>query len=292
MSRFSVNIMSFDRPEYLGQVLASIRWNDLIDCDIHLWQDNITNKFSGNTYGKAERVEECVSIFKALFPDGMVHLNQYNLGIGIMYHQAEEYSFLERNYQAAIFIEDDFVPSPDYIRVVTALHEQTKDNPKIGSLSAYGLDRFTTFEEQAKNEFVLEPAVPSWGFMLNKKQWEMREAFYRPYFDLIKEVDYRLKDDQSILDWQKSLGFDINCTSQDASHSIANTMAGQVRLITRTRNAIYVGAHGLHFSPEQYNAGYYGKDPVWHYGDDLIFQIPSKEELNLELQKIKSKGSA
>jgi hypothetical protein len=198
----------------------------------------------------------------------------------LQYDRAERFIFEKANYEAAIFIEDDFVPGPDYIKILKHLYRATRYRPKVGMVSAYGQDRFTSYEEQSRHEFTLVPSIPNWGFLISKERWLERQPHYQSYLDLVRNIDYSQRSDETLIPWIRERGFDVNSTSQDTAHCIAHNLAGHIRLMTITRNAVYIGAEGEHFSSAEYEAGYYGKDPVWKYERGLYFEVPRDKQID------------
>src|SRR5271165_512772 len=116
--------MSFNRPEFLEPVLASIvkqRFVNLDEHEMHLFQDGAVNRYSCVRYARDEDVECCVGLFKLYFPNGTVHRSPENIGVCENFLRAETYAFEQRGFECAWFFEDDLVLSPAYFRMMYTL---------------------------------------------------------------------------------------------------------------------------------------------------------------------------
>jgi len=278
-------LISFNRPNYLKQTLEALAKNT-VQLDTYLVQDGAVNKFSGRQCCLEDDIYKCVDHFYNFFPHGVSLASNQNVGMALQYDRAEEWCFKFNNYEAVIFIEDDFVPGPQYIEILLEIYKKTKNIKEIGTITAYGPDRFMMKEEQVVNEFSLEIATPSWGYLLSRNRWKERQPFYQSYLDLVKNVDYRERPQEDIIRWLKGNRFNMECSSQDAAHSVAMVLAGQVKLGTSTRNAYYIGRDGIHMDPIEFDNGYYGKDHMWKY-NSLDFIVPSQEWLGEQLRTIR-----
>ena len=286
-----INIFSFNRPKYLVQVLAGLKKNNLEGWDVILWQDGARNKFSNRAKALDEDIEACVFAFGMAFPKSVIaggHAHGENWGTGLTYRNAKEHTF--NQYELALFIEDDLVPSPQYLDILLKIHSQVKDNPRVAQVSAYGPDRLLTDKEQEIGAFSFEPCKPNWGYLLSKEQWLRRKDHLTGYWDLIKDCDYKERDHAAIENWMADQGYPIKSTSQDTADALAINKAGEVKLSTMTRNATYIGASGLNFTPEQFESGYYGKDRLWAYGDleNVQFRVPTDQQLEEMNRNIKA----
>lgn len=285
--RYVINVLSYNRPLYLAKVLHSLKLNDLTDCEVVLWQDGYI-KPGADTYDRTI-YDMCINTFKSIFPDSLVCSSNMNKGVGQMYREMKAWTF--ERFQVGIFLEDDLVLGKDYIAILKKLYTQTADNMHVGLITAYGPDRFVNDVEQETRSRELELGIPSWGYLLGKKQYLLRkDILENEYYPLLTNHTYKDRDHSSILEnYVRKNGFRINSTSQDTADTIAMIRSGQVKISTVTRNAHYIGAVGEHFSQAEFDSGYYGKDKLFQYDSIPEFNIPSTErllEINQALRKI------
>jgi hypothetical protein len=286
--KYAVNILSYNRPAYLQEVLYSLKLNDLTNCDIILWQDGYIRPESKSSID-ATAYDKCINTFKNIFPESLIISNTLNKGVGQMYRDMKDWTF--KRFQAGIFLEDDLVLGKNYISILKKLYSQTADNLQVGLITAYGPDRLVSDVEQATRSKELELGIPSWGYLLGKEQYLLRkDILENEYYPLINNQTYKHRDHNLILNkYVYPNGFKINSTSQDTADTIAMIRSGQIKLSTVTRNARYIGAVGEHFSQAEFDNGYYGKDKIFQYDSIPDFIIPSSNrlaEINSTLRKI------
>src|SRR5262245_34736804 len=65
-------VLSFNRPHYLRPTLESLRdQKPAIDQRrVHLFQDGAVNLYSGKRYADDEAIQQCIAVFKDVFPGG------------------------------------------------------------------------------------------------------------------------------------------------------------------------------------------------------------------------------
>ena len=173
IAKTPVAILSFNRPDYLDQTLRSLAAQSeesLAGREIHLFQDGMFNKFSGQTYGTEKTVLNNIALFSRLFPSGHAHVQELNLGIALQFDFIERYLFESREFEAAIFLEDDMVLSPLYLTVMDKMISVATTDESIGCVAAYG-DRRTTLTEQRAALSRIVAMEHRWGSALTKRQW-------------------------------------------------------------------------------------------------------------------------
>lgn len=123
-----INIFSFNRPHYLGQVIQGIKKNNLEGWDVVLWQDGANNPFSKKSHAGQEKIEACVECFALAFPNGIIAggyaQGNVNWGTGLTYMRAKEHTFSQ--YELALFIEDDLVPNHQYLDLLLKIMNRPK----------------------------------------------------------------------------------------------------------------------------------------------------------------------
>src|SRR6185437_6897622 len=108
-STLPVAILSYDRPQYLGPVLRSLRRQMRPGEPVTLFQDGAYNEHSARWKADPAAIDACVALFRAVFPWGEVHRSPVNLGIAGNYRRAETHCFVTRGAAQGLFLEDDLV---------------------------------------------------------------------------------------------------------------------------------------------------------------------------------------
>jgi hypothetical protein len=246
-----IAILSFDRPQLLREVLLSLA-PQVGQNPVFLFQDGARNIYSGRQAADPEVQQECIRAFREIFPHGTVFASEHNLGIAENYERAEREMFSVRNAPHALFLEDDLLLAPDFLQVTRMLLDLARQNPRIGSICAYG-NLWASAEEQSVRPRDLIHAHESWGFAMTRKAWLEEQPFRRQYLQLVRGQDYKLRDDAPIMDFYRQRGWQMSVTSQDGSRWIAAIELGKVRLTTFPCHARNIGRVGVHSVAEFYD---------------------------------------
>lgn len=281
--KLTIALLSFNRPRYLGRVLASLVPQLQPEDEVFLFQDGSFNPASNRKKADDRQIEQCVRIFEqstgsiiAKRCNVKVFRSSVNLGIAGNYRAAEQYVFETLNRKRALFLEDDLVLGPDFLHVTDKLLDLSEREPMIGYVSAYG-DLWASRRLQHERNGQLILMHENWGAALTKRSWLAQQKVREQYWSLIENVDYSFRDNERIVSFYKDLGFECNITSQDSSRWIACLMAGMVRLTTSTCNARYIGKIGEH-SKANYFRTYRFKDSRIFDGITVV-NMPNKSEL-------------
>lgn len=249
-------ILSFNRPNYLSEVLQSLRLQEEVDwsgISVHLFQDGEVNKFSGRTKAEKSSVDECCRLFKDNFPEGTVHRSKDNIGIALNFARAENFAFEEINSEFAIFLEDDLILSPFYIKTMLKLYALIKDRDDVGYFAAYGVHRASNADHlRFHNDLVA--LEHNWAFGLTKRQWSKSRPYIDQYLNLVKDVDYTERPHEKIRQLFASWGGAMAGSSQDVAKTLACYFTGSTKINTFAAFAKYIGETGVHFTPQHFKA--------------------------------------
>lgn len=254
MTKMPVAILAFNRPDYLERTLRSLAeqtQDTLAGREIHLFQDGGRNAISGNEYASKDLIRKNVETFASLFPAGVVHEQDENLGIARHFDFVEKYFFEERGFESAIFMEDDMVLSPVYLTVLERLMAQAATNEKIGYVAAYG-NHHASVAEQTRNLSKLVEMDHKWGFALTRRQWLRQRPLVDQYLEIVRDMDYQKRNSVKIIDWLLSIGWLPEGTSQDAVKDVAMWLSGATKLKTFSCYGKYIGKVGVHYRESQY----------------------------------------
>ncbi len=266
MNKPPVFVMSFNRPDYLSMFLESLKnqGQGLEDREIHLFQDNAVNRFSGKRRASDDVIRACIRAFLQHFPGGKCHIAPYNLGVCLNYERAEQYAFSRREFDVVYFFEDDLVLGPHYLGVMDAMAVEVKNRTHIAYFAAYG-DHLNDVDVQEDKKRSLISMHNNWGFGLTNNHWQEMRKFISPYIDMLMECDYAERPHSKIFEWYKSLGFGPEYSSQDAAKWTATTYLHRQRVSSLTCNAKYIGKTGLHMNPSMYDHIGYDKTQIFPY---------------------------
>jgi hypothetical protein len=254
MPAIPIVILAFNRPEYLTAVLSSLVQQASVDLskrDVFLFQDGAVNPFSSLTHCDPAAPAANVEIFKKFIPHGTPMLAPHNLGIALNFDRAERFVFEEFGADAAIFLEDDLVLGPYYLKTLEQLIGLALANERIAYVAAYGNHKAAA-EEQLRQRSALTLLGHIWGAGLTRRQWLRQKQYVDQYLDIVRTADYRRRDHDRIIDLFHSWGLGVPGTSQDIAKTHAAILCGTVKVNTYACFGHYIGESGSHFNPAMF----------------------------------------
>lgn len=276
--RHPIAILSYNRPHYLREVLVSLAAQSLAfdPADVHLFQDGYRSRFGGPAVDETLK-DECVAVFRTLFPEGVVHASDVNLGIALHFDKAERFFFEERGVDCAVFLEDDLILGPDYLAALDQLIDFALGEDLVAYVAAYG-DHRASLETQCADPAAIIPMQHKWGFALTKRQWLRQREILEGYLAIVREREYAKRDVKRISAYFRTLGYDLPASSQDAAKDIASMVLGTAKVMTRACFGRYIGQEGVHFSKELFTE--LGFDKAVEFSGPLpTFRMPDRDTL-------------
>ncbi|MDR0533622.1 MAG: hypothetical protein LBH01_06685 [Verrucomicrobiales bacterium] len=278
----AVVIFSFNRPRYLEQTLRSLEANSLEGLDFYLYQDGAINQFSGRTAADQSDITASIDLWnEAKLPNKHLIQKEYNVGIGIAQYEAKVFLFDEMKYDRVMFFEDDMVVSKYYVHLLQIMLAQFQDETRVGAVMCHG--GVPKLFEEVEFQKLLPQVRPSfdnfWAWATWRDRWETIRPTFDKYYEFIKNVDYRKRPTNQILNFYIRQGANINVTSQDAAMCYAFVSHGYGCLNTMVHRGIYIGAVGEHMYPEKYKIlGYSVIDQVDYEQDKTLDKFEGYSE--------------
>jgi hypothetical protein len=126
-----------------------------------------------------------------------------------------------------------------------------------------------------------------WGWAMWNNRWQKIKPAFLEYYKFIKDVDYKRKPRMEIIAFYIEQGFNIKVTSQDAAIYYALTKNNLVTLGSYIHRGKYIGAKGLHMSPEEFRRIGYEKISLVDFEEDAKIErfIGYDEKAFLACQK-------
>lgn len=288
---YPIAILSFDRPDYLRPVLKSLAAQTSTKDRVILFQDGVWNRFSQRSKADQRNIDRCIALFLKFFPGGEVHRSPENLGIAWNYERAEKHMFEMMAADSCLFLEDDLVLTPNYLDAIDQLLEMARSNERIGYVSAYG-DMWASPAQQRDNAAGLIPMHENWGAALTRRSWLAERPFRLDYLELVRDIDYSLRNHDRIRRFYAARGWQTRITSQDSARWIACLERSAVRLTTRACHAKYIGERGEHFTPEIFKTSGFARTRVYK-GEMARLNPPSDLDIAqwLETETARFKGN-
>jgi len=249
-----IALLSFNRPDYLRQVLASLLAQpDIAQREIFLFQDGDRHEDSNVAYAKPEQIKACIGLFREAFPRGHVLAARSNLGVAENMLRAERLFFEDLGADCGYFFEDDLVLSPRYLATLDRMREAAGASGEVGYFACYG-NLQADAETQRRDAAILRPMAQLWGFGLFRDHWEAMQPELVEYYDFVCGRDYRRRPHAEILKLYRDRGVLVGASSQDDVKKALTYALGRVALNTTLVHARYIGEVGLHSNPDQYRS--------------------------------------
>jgi hypothetical protein len=234
-------------------------------------QDGGISSFSGNSYGSAEALSECVKAFREYFPDGHVHQSADNIGIARNIRRGEEFVFKDLNKEVGYFFEDDLELGPYYLSVMEFLRSNLAGVPGAGYFAAYGDHR-----KQITGENVgLVAMEHNWGYGLFRDAWAKIAKWLEPYNKIVDRTDYRYRCHLQVFEFYRTLRVASDKSSQDSAKALACADLGLSRVMTEACFAKYIGSEGQSFNVKKFTEMGYGGTTLYAHINPTI-ETPSE----------------
>lgn len=239
--RIGVAIIAYNRPDYFQWLLHSLE--NQVDpgaCAYHLFIDG------AKCEADKQLIEQSINLFEiANLPNKVIHRRQKNVSIAI--NQFEARNFMADHYDHFIMAEDDILLSKYAMRLIRVLGDYISDEIFSASIS------FIRKAPKGAIDLYLNKAHyhhrQHWWFELYRSaNWRKVRPYFKQYYDLVKDGNYKMRNHRQITDFYKSEGFDEHRTSQDSGMDYALFKAGMKRISTFVNRGMYLGVNGTHFN--------------------------------------------
>lgn len=259
-SNASLYLVSFNRPNCLRQTLESLRRQTLRDWSISLFQDGPRKPGYDQD---AKLVEECLSVFRGIFPRGRVFRAETNIGSGLNKLRAYRQAFESDHEEVGFFFEDDLVLHPRYLEQLLILRDTLKPFERfVPYFACYGTIQNVSKVPVLQASADLATMEHFWGYGLFRSHWIQEYQLLRPYWDYLATVEYRKRCHDHIRRLFQEIGFAHEVTGHDGAQTAALCVMRRCALRTQERMAHYIGEVGLHCTGKIYQR--------WGFGETAI----------------------
>jgi hypothetical protein len=249
MFKYPINVICFNRPEYLLQLLRSLKGQS-IECPDELlffWVDGYSGS-KDEMLGRPDQTKETVLQIQEYFPGSHVIVSMENLGIARNYWRAEQNSFDILGASSAFFLEEDLVLSSHYFELTMKMDSLFSLNKVISHFSPTG---DITHTSSAPKEY-FQAFGHSWGYLLRDWHHSERRDLLEEYIEIISKRPYYLRHQiqSQILEHFYNKGIILAGTSQDAIKDGLRNHFGRASVTSLDPWASNIGILGEHFQSE------------------------------------------
>lgn len=169
-----VALFTYNRSYHTKMVLSSLKRNTILPSKLYLFQDGLRQE---DDICEWKKVNE--DIQKVDWCDTEVIISSYNKGLADSIVSGINYVF--RDYDAVIVLEDDCVPTPNYIDFMTQCFEKYVNDERIYSVSGYS---YPFALNKGQYDIYGCGRISSWGWGTWKDRWNI----YRKDYELVKKM--------------------------------------------------------------------------------------------------------
>lgn len=265
-TRRALAVICYCHFEYFSQVLESILQQKILGkhfseyYDLYIFQDGLQDRHIVANRADHSKVTQ---LARASVDANHFFLQESNLGIAKHFDFIENYLYESQDYPFVIFCEHDMVLGEHYLEELTKCADLHEGDSRIGMLSMHSRNRRKSLEEQHAHSHEYDRMGHSWGFGMFRESWLAIRSIVKEYLVLLGDMPYHQRNDILIIDWLTRKGFKPLASSQDHIKACALTAMNRVRMSTFVNLGRYIGAHGEHFTPEQFKQMGFGCDVLY-----------------------------
>ena len=280
LNKTAICILSFNRPNYLEEVLISISKQTTFDkYKYFFYQDGAVNKFSKIRYTEDKDIENCIQLANKYLPHDTEYADySHNIGVALNFDRAENHLFNVLNYDRIIFLEDDMILNPNYFEMLERLMDKL-ENTDVAEVTMHGSGSFDLDKQKKLSNKLMSDIHHHWAYGIYKDKWIKRQEKLKWYLDIIKGIDYRKRPSKEIIEGYKKRGSIRKESSQDGAKDVAYMECGLFRINTAISNAFYIGEIGLHSRTANYIKQGWNKDRFIEWDNNIEFDTSNLNEL-------------
>jgi hypothetical protein len=261
----TVNIIAFNRPDYFERMAASFAAQlvNLESCKIHVWIDGYGGSLDEERH-RPDRTNEVLKIAMTHFPQASVHRFSDNLGIALIYNEAESYALQHSAGPYVLFFEDDLVLGPGYLEAMDLLMVWALSDKNIAIVAAHGYVH--EYLGEVKERFTLPVGVyhlqSLWAYAVKLEHMRERKAFLDGYISIVGRDKYHRRNPNEVQQYCMDQGTDLIVNaSQDFAKHAALLLSEKCAVTVSKRLAKYIGVVGTNADAATFRAlGYEGGD--------------------------------
>ena len=199
ISALPIGIRLFNRPECAEPLLKSLASQSLdvtgrrISCTIDGYQGSLDQ-----LRGKPDRTDEVANVVKKYFPDAHIHRYEKNVGLAVCAFDLAHDVFDNTDKEWAIFLEEDIVLKPDFVKAIEHLVNLADDHSEVVKVATH----------QVRLAYAQIPAAPTRkNFYLGqgtraiaerKSFFESRLPLTEKYLEIISGSQYSDRDESDV----------------------------------------------------------------------------------------------
>nr|WP_300786848.1 hypothetical protein [uncultured Acetatifactor sp.] len=185
-----IAVFAYNRSRHLQQVLFGLHKNESVK-EIYIFQDGLRCENHRTEWEKVRKVINGITWCKTI-----CFFSSYNKGLACSVTEGIETVLREKD--AVIVLEDDCVPTVNYIGFMRQCFERYADDEKIYSVSGYS---YPVALKRGQYDIYGCGRISSWGWGTWKNRWD---AYIKDY-ELIKKMKRSRESSRNLAMWGRDL---------------------------------------------------------------------------------------
>lgn len=185
--KIGIALFAYNRYDHLRSVLEGLKVNTVMDT-LYIFQDGLKTEAHRENWERTQKVIEEVD-----WCTPIVISAERNQGLATSIVKGIHYVLNEND--AVIVLEDDCVPSPDFVNFMHQCFEKYERSEKVYQVNGYSWD--VEFEGNDQNDAYFMGRMSSWGWGTWKNRWV---KFSRDY-EIIRRIQKNQQDSDYLQLW-------------------------------------------------------------------------------------------
>lgn len=184
-------LFTFNRSYHTKQVLTALRENKVLPQKLFVFQDGIKHKSDRDEWEKVNCLIRDID-----WCDTEIVVSEYNKGLSESIISGINYVLKE--YDAVIVLEDDCVPTENFMSYMTQCFLKYQNNKKVYSVSGYS---WPIHLQGGTYDVYGCGRISSWGWGTWKDRW----AKYNKDYELVRKMKQNEKMSRNLAMWGRDL---------------------------------------------------------------------------------------
>ncbi len=172
--KIATTLFTYNRSYHTEKVISGLKRNTMLPLKLYVFQDGLREEDDICEWKKVNALIHAID-----WCDKEVNVSNENKGLANSILSGINYVF--NDYDAVIVLEDDCVPTPNYIDFMTQCFEKYVNDERIYSISGYS---YPFALNKGQYDIYGCGRISSWGWGTWKDRWNI----YRKDYELVKKM--------------------------------------------------------------------------------------------------------
>lgn len=184
-------LFTYNRSYHTEQVISALKRNIVLPQKLFVFQDGLRHDRDKLEWKKVNNLIHSID-----WCDREIIVSEYNKGLAESIVSGINYVF--KDYDAVIVLEDDCVPTANFIYFMQQCFEKYRENKKVYSISGYS---YPLILEKKEYDVYGCGRISSWGWGTWKDRW----GIYEKDYELAKKMKQDKTTSENLAMWGRGL---------------------------------------------------------------------------------------